>query len=243
MRILLMTPTVNDDERRPDVIGSSKSKLWNRVRDRFGFTPGITPSYGLLYLSAALKKAGHETFYLDGNITSIDQVLTCISTQNIEVVGVSTLTFNWQRAKINIKTIKDIFPVVKIIIGGINATCLLEKCLEESPETDLLVYGEGEESIVELVNRLENKTELNGTLGTLYRSNGNIIKNPPYPVNKNLDNLPFPDLEVLGKNIDRYRPAPMFYKKLPHASILVQEDARLSVLLSVRSCGAQAGSA
>lgn len=150
MKILLMTPTITDEEKRPNIIGLSKNKLWTKFRDKFGFAPGITPSYGLLYISASLKQAGHKTFYIDGNMYKIDTILECIKKEDIKVVGVSVLSFNWERAKHNIKQIKSLFPYITIVVGGINATYLKQACLEQSKAIDIVAYGEGEKSIVEL---------------------------------------------------------------------------------------------
>ncbi len=219
MKILLMTPTITDEEKRPNIIGLSKNKLWTKFRDKFGFAPGITPSYGLLYISASLKQAGHKTFYIDGNMYKIDTILECIKKEDIKVVGVSVLSFNWERAKHNIKQIKSLFPYITIVVGGINATYLKQACLEQSKAIDIVAYGEGEKSIVELINRISENKTIDDLPGIIFRKNNKIIINKPYPTNMDLDKLPFPDIDVLANDMYKFRPAPMFYKGLPHASI------------------------
>lgn len=214
-----MSPSVTDEERRPDVVGQSKVKFIQRIKDKYGFAPGISPSYGLLYLSSILKNIGHTTFYLDGNIHNIDTILNFIYEKQIDLVGVSTLSFNWEAAKKNIRVIKRRNPSVMLVIGGVNVTCRKSDCLKESPETDIAVYGEAEESFPEVIRRLENGITMHNVPGVIFRDNGVITENIPAVPVKDLDTIPYPDLSALGDDFKRFRPAPMFYKNLPHASI------------------------
>ncbi len=218
MKILLMTPTVNDNERRPSVIGISNSKLLTKIKDKLGFAPGVTPSYGLLYISSSLKKANHQTFYIDGNIDTIQSILDLVESESVDAIGISVLSFNWERAKSNIRIIKERFPNIIILVGGVHVSYFLEEILIEFPLIDYILYGEGEDTIVRLLDCIQDNKDISIVNGIIYKHGDSIKKTPP-PLSLDLDSLPYPDLDVLGKELYKYRPAPMFYKNLPHASI------------------------
>ncbi|MCG7848723.1 MAG: cobalamin-dependent protein, partial [ANME-2 cluster archaeon] len=68
-------------------------------------------------------------------------------------------------------------PEPTIILGGPHATILPEDTLTKVPEIDIIVRGEGEITIVELFDALENNKELQHINGITYRDNG--IKSTP----------------------------------------------------------------
>lgn len=67
-------------------------------------------------------------------------------------------------------------------------------------DCDFAIQGEGEETIVELVNALKSKKPLKNIKGLIFRKGGQIIVNPPRPLIKNLDDIPFPAWHLLPIN-------------------------------------------
>ncbi len=100
-----------------------------------------------------------------------------------------------------------------------------ERCLEDAGESlDAVVTGEGEFTVLEAVERIQAGRNLEGVLGTIWRENGRIIKNPARPLIENLDELPFPARELLG-DPNRYLPTPATYRRKP-----------VTVLMTSRGC-------
>lgn len=66
-----------------------------------------------------------------------------------------------------------------IIWGGLGPTLEPEKCI---PHADLIVINEGEETIVEIANRLDAGQPLNDIAGTWYRDEKGVVRNPNRPV-------------------------------------------------------------
>jgi radical SAM superfamily enzyme YgiQ (UPF0313 family) len=94
-----------------------------------------------------------------------------------------------------------------------------EKCLEDCPDIDAVVTGEGELTVVEMLERLAADKDFAGVLGVAYRRDGVIKTNQPRPLIMDLDALPFPARELLGE-AGRYIPPPATYKRKPVAVIM-----------------------
>jgi len=91
------------------------------------------------------------------------------------------------------KKIKTQFNDIQIILGGVHPTALPEKTLKEIKFIDLLVLGEGELTISELMGN----TKLDEIKGIAYLKNDKIFINPPREMIPDLDILPFPARELL----------------------------------------------
>jgi radical SAM superfamily enzyme YgiQ (UPF0313 family) len=75
--------------------------------------------------------------------------------------------------------------------------------LEEEPATDIVVRGEGEETLLEIVQQLPNLPKLEDVKGITFRKNGKIIRNPNRPFIQDLDALPRPAYKYIP--IEKYR--------------------------------------
>jgi anaerobic magnesium-protoporphyrin IX monomethyl ester cyclase len=117
-----------------------------------------------------------------------------------------------------LKKIRSILPHVKIIVGGPHATILPKECLENISEVDVVIVGEGEQTIVELMNSFEKDSGLNSVDGIFYRNKGIIQSTKPRNLIQDLDHIPIPDRTLLDMTL--YRPSVSYYKKLPAYMIL-----------------------
>jgi radical SAM superfamily enzyme YgiQ (UPF0313 family) len=95
-----------------------------------------------------------------------------------------------------------------------------ERCLEDAGEClDAIVTGEGEFTVLEILERLGEGKGLEGVEGTAYRDKTGIRKNPPRPLIADLDGLPFPARDLLG-DAKRYIPPPATYRRKPVAVMM-----------------------
>ncbi len=106
-----------------------------------------------------------------------------------KIVGISILTISYKRACQIAEMIKNIDPSTLIVIGGIHPSATPEECLKET-FFDIVVRGEGEETLYEIVNAQMNNCSQSEITGISYKSNGLIIHNPNRPLISNLDNIP-----------------------------------------------------
>ncbi|MEW6601880.1 MAG: radical SAM protein, partial [Nitrospirota bacterium] len=111
-----------------------------------------------------------------------------------------------------------------IAAGGPYPIAVQEKCLSDSPDLDAVVTGEGEITMVEMMDRLSRGKSLEGVEGVVFRINGKIIKNPPRPLITDVDSIPFPARELLGDAMS-YIPPPATYKRKP-----------VAVMITARGC-------
>lgn len=103
------------------------------------------------------------------------------------LLGHSGSTAAHQTALRTIHEIKKVFPNLKIIYGGVYPSYADQGILHECADIDYIVRGEGEQTIVELINALETQTSLEKVEGLTWRSGGQIIANRSRAPLQNLD--------------------------------------------------------
>ncbi|HZL99434.1 MAG TPA: cobalamin-dependent protein, partial [Planctomycetota bacterium] len=155
---------------------------------------------GLMWLSGALKAAGHETrlmllpdaaFPLKLRRYDPDVVCHSVTTgAHRAVAGLMTL-------------VKSMQPRALTIAGGPHPTVVPAYLLE--PGLDAICRGEGEAALVDLVNALEQGGDLRRIPNIHYKdAGGRIWENAPRPLAQDLDALGFPDRELLYEASDLY---------------------------------------
>jgi len=153
---------------------------------------------GVLYLGQALTDNGHKVILFDHNITgmSIDSVINWIKKVKPDVLGFSVLSSSLYTSNAIAKRAKEWDPNLITIYGSYIATFCAPDVLKNCPYVDFCVRGEGENTIVDLLDTLEKKKLVSNVLGITYRSDGKIIENPDRPLIKDLDALNFPDRKL-----------------------------------------------
>lgn len=179
--------------------------------DIYGPMKGAVGRYfplGLGYLASYLIKHGFK------NVTLLDPDAQHLDSQAIknylrqnkpDLVGISCATPNFPGAINLAKIAKEVCPKALVILGGVHASALPEWILQRYQEFDLVVIGEGELTLLEIVKKLARQQKYNSIQGIAYRrQNGKIIVNPRREWIKNLDEIPFPARHLIHQNL--YRP-------------------------------------
>jgi radical SAM superfamily enzyme YgiQ (UPF0313 family) len=176
---------------------------------------------GTLYIASSLIKAGHEVQFLNGAFMKHAEVIYRLREYQPEFIGIYSTTFGWKKAMFTAVEIRmggfETRPY--IVVGGPYPVAMQEKCIEDSKDIDAVVTGEGEITVVEMLEKLSRGKNLEGVKGVIFRENGKIIKNPPRPLITDVDALPFPARELLG-DTNSYIPPPATYKRKPVAVIM-----------------------
>jgi len=156
-------------------------------------------SLGILYLAAVLEKNQYEIDVIDCQALklSYEKVRSEISKRQPKVVGITSTTLTYKSALCIAKIAKEVCPSCLTVLGGCHATFWDDKALQECPYLDVVVRKEGENTLLELVQRLEAGKSFRDVLGTTCRKDGKIVKNPDRPYIENLDDLPFPARHLL----------------------------------------------
>lgn len=158
------------------------------------------PPLGLCSLAAVTRSRGYETTLIDAQNENLSIGETCQNILSIkpEFVGISSVTFTFESAAILAQAIKKENQNITIIMGGVHVSALPENTLLQYKDIDYLVLGEGEETIIELVNTINRKGALQCVKGIAYRSEGHVNITEPRPRIKDLDSLPFPAWDLLS---------------------------------------------
>lgn len=119
------------------------------------------------------------------------EVKTVIAKNNPDVVGISAKSPNFVSACNVAKLAKEIDPKITVIVGGPHPS-LPGVDPFECNDIDIVVRGEGELTIVELLERIQSNAPLDGVQGISYKMEGRVFENGPRPLISNLDRLRFP---------------------------------------------------
>lgn len=153
---------------------------------------------GLGYIASVIRNE-HDVRILDAlNLDYTDkQVTDEIKKFDPDVVGITATTPAIYEAYNVAKIAKTINPDITTIIGGAHATFMAQEVLEECPHIDIVVRGEGEETIQEVLHILEKNNDLSMIRGITYREDSKIIETEDRPLIKDLDTIPFPSYDLL----------------------------------------------
>jgi anaerobic magnesium-protoporphyrin IX monomethyl ester cyclase len=149
---------------------------------------------GLGYLAAVLEKNNYNVDVIDCQVLNLspEEFRTEISKRQPDIVGVTSSTLTYQSGLKLIKIAKQACPNCITIAGGSHVTFWDDKALQECPELDIVVRREGENTMLELVQRIELEKSYDDVLGTTCRKDDKIIRNPDRSYIEDLDSLPFP---------------------------------------------------
>jgi len=203
------------------------------------------PPLGLGYLGAVLENNDIEVKIVDcliegwdnkvsltGDIIrvglSFKEIEEIVASYGPDIVGVNNL-FTKQRENAHkiYELTKRINKNIITIAGGAHPTALPEFVLSDE-NVDLVVIGEGENTIIDLVNVIERKKEVSELDGVGYKNNGEVKIIPKTKFITDLDKLPFPARHLL--NMEKY-----FGLKASHG---MRRKKRFSPIITSRGCPA-----
>jgi len=165
---------------------------------------GNIPSYsfGLGIIAANLKNNGHEILGICINSESasdidLEKIEKEVREFGSELIAFSSVSNQYKFVQLVAKYLKERIPDAKILVGGIHATIMPEEVMAES-YIDLVCRGEGEEALLELVNRMEKGEDIFAVKNICLKKDNGIIKNGMRPIIEDLDSLPYADRSLFG---------------------------------------------
>ncbi|AVX31281.1 anaerobic magnesium-protoporphyrin IX monomethyl ester cyclase [Carboxydocella thermautotrophica] len=153
---------------------------------------GSWPNLGLVYLAGHLRAAGHEVVIYDAMTKGHDlaQIKARIEQERPRVVGTTSYTASAPAASQVLQVAKAVDPSILTVFGGIHANFMYEEMLKDWPWVDVVVRGEGEETLPELLDSWPDEKKLAQVKGIAWRNQrGEIIVNPARPFLPDLDRL------------------------------------------------------
>ena len=194
-------------------------------------TMEIQPPLGLLSLGTVLSKNNYKVKILDSSLGGKRKiakysfwhgignadVVNYAKDYNPDIIGLGCLfTSKWKVLVSIAEDIKKALPDVFIVTGGIYPSMEPKKSLEtQSNCIDFSIIGEGENSFLDLCNQLSNYNNINDLdqsffdvikdiYGIVFKKDGEIYVNPKKDYINNLDELPFPDYDLLEGGLNQY---------------------------------------
>jgi len=171
------------------------------VKSAIGTT---SPPLGLAYLASVLRK-NHEVRIIDANILdyNFEDVRRELKSFYPDVVGITSVTPSAPQAFATAKIAKEVRKDCTVVMGGPHVTFLPEESLKECDYVDIIVRGEGEKTVEELMETIERGGSLKKVKGITFRNGVEIVSTEPRPFIKNIDEIPFPSRDLLP--IYKYR--------------------------------------
>ena len=153
------------------------------------------PSLGLGYLAAVLEKNQYEVDLIDcltPRSLTFEEFRNEIRKRQPAIVAITSTVLTYKSALKIAEIAKKVWAKCLTVIGGPHVTYWDENALQECAFLDVVVRGEGENTMLELAERIEAGKDYCDVLGTTCRKDGKIVKNSNRAYIENLDDIPFP---------------------------------------------------
>jgi radical SAM superfamily enzyme YgiQ (UPF0313 family) len=162
-----------------------------------------SPPLGLSYVAAAFEQMGASVKVLDLVVEPYSKSILrdLIDEFKPDLVGATSVTMTFDAAISVLKDVKDIDPAITTLMGGPHISFYARETLKRYPQLDMGVLGEGEASIKELVQCLNEGGDLADIAGLAFRKSGRIILTESRPPTVDVKQLPKParHLVALGR--------------------------------------------
>lgn len=193
---------------------------WEAGQKDMSRVANIMPPIGLCSLASWLEKHGHEALLCDLYAYPQDEgrLRDLIRTEKPSFVGLSATTSSFLDALRLAGKIKEEHPGVKTVFGGVHISSLGAELMRRFPAMDFAVAGEGENALLDLLNR-EGQPPFSAG-GIHYRRNGEVSWSGDTSLIDDLDRLPFPAYDKL-KGFPRQYKLPLFSFPKSPATIAV----------------------
>ena len=167
---------------------------------KYKFIGLVAPPLGIAYIAAMLERNGVTVKILDSPALDIghETVKKEIQSYSPDIVAVTSVTPTIESALKTAQISKEACPNVITVLGGYHPTFTYEEVLKND-FVDIVVCGEGEQTMVEMVDALENGKDLRDVNGIVTKN----FKTPPREIIEDLDSIPFPARHLLP--MDEYK--------------------------------------
>ncbi|MEO1019265.1 MAG: cobalamin-dependent protein, partial [Pseudomonadota bacterium] len=163
---------------------------------------GNWPPAWVAYLAGPLKAAGYtDVHFIDAMTNDLpdEELRRRIDELAPDVVGTTAITPSIYKAERVLEIAKEADPGIVTILGGVHATFMFKQVMSEAPAVDVIVRGEGEEILLELIRSIEAGRFLQDRhqiRGLAFREGDQIIATKAAPTVKDIDAIT-PDWSLL----------------------------------------------
>ena len=162
-------------------------------------------SLGLAYLSAILKQHNYAVDIIDGQFfnLSADEIYKKLMRRPYALIGVSLYQETVGEFERLYKQLVLNSINAHLCLGGQFSTFTAEALLKEFRKVDSIVFGEGELSLLELVQCVAHTKSWKEVSGIGYLKNNQLVKTKERRLIADLNHIPFPDRSEYYKNFSK----------------------------------------
>lgn len=197
-----------------------------QTASKYKFMGVIAPPLGIAYMDGVLQENNIDVEILDASAEDMDfkDVEKELLKRKPDLVALTALTPTIGRALETAQIVKETLPDSIVVMGGYHPTFNFIETLEDE-NVDIVIRGEGEYIMLNLVQALENQSSLHDVKGIVFedKNSKEIVVNPEAPLIQDLDELPFPALNLLP--MQKYR--------------LLDMDTHMTTMITTRGCPMQ----
>ncbi len=157
------------------------------------------PFVSMAELAASILAASADCKILDLQISEkpYQEIVETIDNYKPDFIGITFTTLLFEEAEKISKFIKEKYPKITIIAGGVHSSIYPEE-VAKSPFIDIVVYGEGDVTLQEIAKGVP----LKNIKGIVYKTAAGIIKkNLARELIQDLDSLPMPAWHLFNPSI------------------------------------------
>ena len=167
---------------------------------KYKFIGLVAPPLGIAYMAAVLEQNDIAVEIIDAAALEMswETLEREIKRTSPQLVAVTALTPTIDQALQTAELAKKTCPQATVVMGGYHPTFNYQEILEKD-YVDIVIRGEGEYTLLELVQTLEDGCDLKNVKGIAYEG----VVTPPRPLIEDLDELPFPARHLLP--MDHYK--------------------------------------
>ena len=197
-----------------------------QTASKYKFMGVIAPPLGIAYMAGVLQENNIDVEILDASAEDMDfkDVEKELLKRKPDLVALTAITPTIGRALETAQVVKETLPDSIVVMGGYHPTFNFIETLEDE-NVDIVIRGEGEYIMLNLVQALENQSSLHDVKGIVFedKNSKEIVVNPEAPLIQDLDELPFPALNLLP--MKKYR--------------LLDMDTHMTTMITTRGCPMQ----
>jgi len=159
----------------------------------------ILHPYSLAIISGFLKSHNKNITLYDAAVYRLEResILEYVIKLKPQILGLSIMSQHLHSTLEFLRDIKKLMPEVVVIVGGPHVCADHKNLIDNHKEINIAVTGEGEHTMLELIDSIQNKSVLDNIKGITYRANG-VVKTTPFrEYISDLDSLPFADWGAL----------------------------------------------
>ncbi len=206
MRVLVLNPMTSQAK---NIVRDVVYGCWCSGKRIGGAT---VPPFTLVLLATLLRRNGIEADFVDAQAEQLPAEVMAERIPRYGVLAISTSTMSFQEDAAYLARMKEVNPGLVTVVFGSHPTFMPVFCLAHEG-VDLVIRHEPEFILRDLIQSLASGGDYRAIKGIGWKDDGGPVLNEPYPLIENLDDLPFPDVDLLPKGIEYFNP---IVRRLPY---------------------------